>query len=34
MIALGDDVIAPDVLSDAVRRGGRPAPSEDADGPV
>jgi len=33
MIALGDDVITPDVLSDAVRRGGRPAAGQD-DGPV
>ncbi len=34
MIALGDDVIAVDVLSDAVRRGGRAAMGDDGDGPV
>jgi transcriptional regulator with GAF, ATPase, and Fis domain len=34
MIALGDDVITPDVLSDPVRRGRRSGAPEDDDGPV
>ena len=34
MIALGDDVIRTDVLSEAVRRGRRPAATPDDDAPV
>ena len=34
MLALGEEEITLDVLSDTVRRGGRPAPTHEDEGPV